>query len=62
MMSQGDSWSERYLAVVPEKLTAEDAQILLDLIRESPEGFLAALQEFIENSRDDDGEEVAEDA
>ena len=61
MMSQGDSWSERYLAVVPEKLTAEDARVLLDLIRESPEAFIAALQEFIENS-ERDGEEVAGDA
>ena len=61
-MSRADSWTERYLSVVPERLTAEDAQILLDLIRESPEGFLAALQEFIVNSREDDGEEVAGDA
>jgi hypothetical protein len=61
-VSQGDSWEQRYLSVVPEKLTAAEAQVLLDLIRENPEGFLGALQAFIKNSRDDLGEEVAEDA
>ena len=54
-MPEPDSWEQRYLAVVPEKLTAEDARLLLDLIAESPERFIDALQEFIENSADDLG-------
>ena len=52
-MPEHDSWEERYLAVVPEKLTAGDAKVLLDLIAESPERFIGALQEFIENSQDE---------
>jgi hypothetical protein len=45
-MSQGDSWTERYLSVIPEKLTAADAKVLLDLIEEDPKRFLEALAEF----------------
>ncbi len=41
--------------MVPEKLTAEDATVLLDLITEAPERFIGALREFIENSADDLG-------
>ncbi len=54
-MIEPDIWEQRYLAVVPEKLTAEDATVLLDLIAEAPERFIAALREFIENSADDLG-------
>ncbi len=54
-MIEPDSWEQRYLAVVPEKLTAEDAKVLLDLITEAPERFIGALNEFIENSADDLG-------
>jgi hypothetical protein len=41
-----DAWEERYLAVVPEKLTAADARVLLDLIEEDPKRFVEALAEF----------------
>ena len=44
----------RATPVVPEKLTA-GGQVLLDLITESPERFIGALREFIENSADDLG-------
>jgi hypothetical protein len=47
-----ESWSDRYLSLIPERLTAEDARVLLVLIREDPERFMAALEEFIENSED----------
>jgi hypothetical protein len=46
----GATWEERYLSLIPERLSAEDAQVLLDLLREDQERFVAALQEFIENS------------
>ena len=46
-MSQGDSWTERYLSVVPEKLMADDAQVILDLLREDPARFATALEEFV---------------
>jgi hypothetical protein len=45
-MAQPDSWQERYLAVVPEKLTAADAKVLLELIEEDPKRFVEALDEF----------------
>jgi hypothetical protein len=41
-----DSWDERYLAVVREKLTAADARVLLELIEEDPKRFVEALAEF----------------
>ena len=41
-----DSWEQRYLAVVPEKLTAADAKVLIDLIEEDPQRFVEALSEF----------------
>ena len=41
-----DSWDERYQAVLPEKLTAADAKVLLDLIEEDPKRFVEALAEF----------------
>jgi hypothetical protein len=45
-MPEQDSWEQRYLAVVPEKLTAEDARVLLDLIAEDTQRFVEALDEF----------------
>jgi uncharacterized protein (DUF1778 family) len=45
-MARPDSWQERYLAVVPEKLTAVDAKVLLQLIEEDPKRFMEALDEF----------------
>ena len=56
-MSQGDSWEDRYLSVVPEKLTADDARVLIDLMCEDPARFIGALREFVDNSMDG---EVAE--
>ena len=47
-MSQGDSWAERYLSVVPEKLTAADARVLIELMCEDPERLAQALQAFAE--------------
>jgi hypothetical protein len=41
-----DSWQERYLSVVPEKLTARDASIILDLIQEDTDRFVEALDAF----------------
>ena len=35
-MPANDAWEQRYLAIVPEKLTPRDASILLDLIEEDP--------------------------
>ena len=45
-MTQHDASEERYLALVPEKLTAADAKVLLQLIEENPGRFLEALAEF----------------
>jgi hypothetical protein len=45
-VSQGDSWEERYLSVVPEKLTAEDGRVLIQLMCEDPERLAKALQVF----------------
>ena len=45
-MSQSDSWNERYLSIVPEKLTAADARVLIELIEEDPGRFVEALAEF----------------
>ena len=45
-MSERDSWTARYLALVPEKLTAADARILIELIEEDPKRFVEALEEF----------------
>ena len=47
-----DDWEDRYLAVIPERLSAADARVVLDLIQEDPERFIAALREFIHNSED----------
>jgi len=49
---QVDTWQERYLSLAPEKLTAADARVLLVLIREDPERFMGALEEFMHNSED----------
>jgi hypothetical protein len=54
----GDTWEERYLALIPEKLSWQDAQVLFDLIAEAPERFIGAIQDFIENSKDEPGGET----
>jgi hypothetical protein len=46
-MAQPD-WQERYLALVPEKLTAADAKVLLDLIEEDTGRFVQALVDLAE--------------
>ena len=58
MQQPRDTWEGRYLAIIPEKLSAADARVLLILIREDPERFMAALDEFIDNSEDDLEEEA----
>jgi hypothetical protein len=45
-VSKPDTWQERYLALVPEKLTAADAKVLIELIEEDPQRFVEALEEF----------------
>jgi hypothetical protein len=40
------AWEVRYEALVPGKLTAADAKVLLDLIEENPKRFVEALDEF----------------
>ena len=45
-MPANDSWEQRYLAVVPEKLTARDATVLLGLIEEDTPRFVEALSAF----------------
>jgi hypothetical protein len=45
-MAQPDAWEERYQALVPEKLTAGDAKVLLELIEEDTGRFVQALVEF----------------
>ena len=47
-------WTERYLSVVPEKLSAEDVRVLLALIEEDGERFISALEAFVANSEDAD--------
>ena len=51
-MSRGDSWAERYLGLV-EKLTAEDAKVLIELMCEDPERLAQALQTFAEEAAED---------
>ena len=50
-MSQ-DTWEERYLSVVPEKLSAAEAKVLLALIEEDPRRFVEALGELAAISED----------
>ena len=45
-MTRNDSWQQRYLAVVPEKLSARDASVILDLIQEDTDRFVEALSAF----------------
>ena len=40
------TWEERYLALVPEKLSAADARALIELIEEDAQRFVEALEEF----------------
>ena len=63
-MAEHDIWEERYLSLIPEKLTAYDVRVLLTLIRQDPERFMAALDEFVANSasEDDQGEAREDDA
>ena len=42
-MTENDSWQQRYEAVVPEKLSGRDANIILDLIEEDTDRFVEAL-------------------
>ena len=51
-MSQGDSWTERYLALIPEKLTAADAKILIELMCEDPERLAQALKALADEAAD----------
>ena len=43
---EADSWEERYLVLVPEKLTLADARALLGLLEEDPQRFVEALEGF----------------
>ena len=52
-MTENDSWAQRYLAIVPEKLTARDASILLDLIEEDTDRFVETLSVFAETFDDE---------
>jgi hypothetical protein len=49
-MQEHDSWQERYLSLVPEKLTAADVQLLLDLWHENAERLHWALEAFVVQS------------
>ena len=40
------TWEQRYLALVPEKLTAAQARALIELIEEDAQRFVEALEEF----------------
>ena len=53
---QQDSWLERYLSVVPEKLTAADVRVLLALAEEDTHRLVQALTAFAES--DEELEEV----
>ena len=52
-----DSWQERYLGLVPEKLTAADARVLLELMSEDQQRLARALQAFAEASAEEDAEQ-----
>jgi hypothetical protein len=41
------TWEGRYLALVPEKLTAADAKALIELIEEDAQRFVEALEAFV---------------
>ena len=49
-MSEQDSWQERYLALVPERFTAEDVRQLLMLWREDAYRLERALEAYVLNS------------
>ena len=49
-MGERDSWQERYLSLVPEKLTAAEVRLLLDLWIEDPYRLQRALQAFVAHS------------
>jgi hypothetical protein len=55
-MPEHDAWEDRYLAVVPEKFSVADARVLIELMREDPERFIAALRDFVRNSQDEEVE------
>ena len=54
-----DTWEERYLSVVPERLTARDASTILDLIAEDTDRFVEALSAFALCYEEDHREEDA---
>ena len=55
-MTKRDFWMERYLSVVPEKLTAQDVRVLLELAEEDTARLVEALTVFAES--DEPVEEV----
>jgi len=57
-MAEHDSWQERYLALVPEKLTAADVRLLLDLWIENPYRLQRALQAFVARSNPPEEDEA----
>ena len=59
-MAEHDSWQERYLSLVPEKLAVADVQLLLDLWHENAERLHWALEAFVVQSTE--GEEYEGDA
>ena len=52
-MLANDSWDDRYLALVPEKLLWRDAEVLIEIALEDPERFVSALLRFDDVSRSD---------
>ena len=52
MGDKSDTWSERYLTLVPEKLSAADARVLLQLLREDHERLAEALVALAESDED----------
>jgi hypothetical protein len=55
-VSQRDSWTERYLALIPEKLTAADAKVLIELMCEDPQRLAQALQALADEATDEEDE------
>jgi len=45
-----DFWQHRYEAVIPERLTAEEAAVVLDLITEDLDRFKQTLRSFVTTS------------
>ena len=51
-MGKYDTWEERYLSLVPEKLSREDVRLLLDLWVEDPYRLQRTLRAFLSSSDD----------